>query len=82
MEGRASQNQEIRMGAPDSQRQTGIDGDIVDIQTNQMQYGVNYGRGSNEGTIVSKNSGFIKEQIPADIQELPQVIEAMQSFKD
>ena len=48
-----------------------------------MQYGVNYGRGSQEaGTIVSKNSGFIKEQIPADIQELPQVIEAMQSFKD
>jgi len=37
-----------------------------------MQYGVNYGRGSQEGgTIVSKNSGFIKENIPADIQELP-----------
>ena len=67
----------------DSQRQLGIDGDIVDIQTNQMQYGVNYGRQSNEeGTIISKNSGFIKEQIPPDIQELPQVIEAMQSFKD
>jgi len=58
--------------ATDSQRQIGIDGDIVDIQTNQMQYGVNYGRGSQEGgTIVSKNSGFIKENIPADIQELP-----------
>lgn len=47
--------------ASDSMRQIGIDGDIVDIQTTQMQYGVNYGRGSNEGTIVSKNSGYIKE---------------------
>jgi hypothetical protein len=55
--------------ATDSQRQIGIDGDIVDIQTNPMQYGVNYNnaRASDGGTIVSKNSGYIKEQIPPDI---------------
>ena len=47
--------------ATDSQR----DGDIVDIQTNQFNY--NRPAPSQDGTIVSKNSGGIKEQIPQDI---------------